>query len=289
MIGKIIKNSNVVYKGNIFPLLDAEPVDLFVLGSLAFLDAKEITNPYTSSDVFIQNQAESFAKQIPTLTSADSVSLGFTLTGNTGNVVSLELTTKNGLHGIAKKGSIGSNGCKNISLNSALATYINNNVNHKFFVGLSHRITNPVGNGTGNVTYSAATKNDSQCLWAFDARSSVLPPDGNVHNLGSDKIGNDTSTNLVYRAVEVKGIYSTYGEFAPDFDQISIWKVGDTTNFSVFSTGRNPSHIFYTFYIEDLTVSGRSFSEVNAIFKARHNQNHSEGGKYFNDSWKNVE
>lgn len=285
MIGRIVKNNDISFEGNIFPKLDYEPSELFVSGSLAFVDAKSISNPSLLDDVFIPNMAASLAKSIPALSAGTETTLGCTLTGNDASKIGLELTTKNGLHGIALSTSATANGTRRIVPNSLLATYLNQNVNHRFFVGLSHRVTKPVSAGSGHASYSGATKNDTMCLWAFDSRADVLPPSGDTHQKNSDKSGNDTSVNLVYRAVEVQGIYSTFGDFTPDFNQISFWKVGDNTVWEVGSSGRNPSHIFYDFYLEDLTVSGRSFAEVNAIFKARHIQNHSAGGKYFGDTW----
>ena len=288
MTGRILSNSDVTFEGNLFPKLDYEPSGLFVKGSLAYIDAKNITSLPTTSDdssgVTIQNLAASFAKSIPALSEGNETTLGCLLGGNNnGGKVVLEITSKNGLHGIASAESAAANGVRRISPGALLSTYINNNVDNRFFVALSHRITKP-SSGTGKASYSGATKQDSMSLWAFDARNS-LPPIGNSHNLNNDKSGNDTSVNLVYRSMEVQGVYSTYGDFTPNFDQIAFWKVGDNTNWEVGSSGRNASHIFYGFYLEDLTVSGRSFDEVNAIFKARHIQNHSEGGKYFGDSW----
>ncbi|MCB4842518.1 hypothetical protein LHV18_18025, partial [Providencia rettgeri] len=47
-----------------------------------------------------------------------------------------------------------------------------------------------------------------------------------------------------------------------------------------------PAWIFYRAYIEDLTVSGRTWDEVNAIDKAMYEKEViSVGGRYFGDTF----
>lgn len=47
----------------------------------------------------------------------------------------------------------------------------------------------------------------------------------------------------------------------------------------------HPSHIFYRFYIEDLTVSGRSYATVDALDLALFTAAFAAGGRYYNDTF----
>lgn len=281
MIGRIIKNKDISFEGNLFPILDSEPETLFTKGSLAFIDAKSITSANNNGDVFVENLVYSNAKEISELSNGTSTSLGATITGDPGGEITTSFSAKGGLHGITKESP--SVGWRKLTPNTDLINYINNNYTHKFFIGLSHRVTSPVGSGTGKISYSGAFQTDSRSLWAFDSRIDYLPPNNSPYFDNQDKLG---SNELMYQSISVKnGVYSTFGEFTPPFDDICFWKVGSNSNFDVASSGKRPSDIFYTFYMEDLTVSGRTFDEVNNIFKARHIQNHSVGGKYYGDTW----
>jgi len=48
---------------------------------------------------------------------------------------------------------------------------------------------------------------------------------------------------------------------------------------------KSASGIFYKLYIEDLTVSGRSYEQVDAIDFALYTSAFSAGGKYYGDSF----
>jgi hypothetical protein len=52
-----------------------------------------------------------------------------------------------------------------------------------------------------------------------------------------------------------------------------------------FNTGKAPSWIFYRYYLEDLTLSGRTFVQVDAIDKALYAEAFGVGGKFANDTF----
>lgn len=47
----------------------------------------------------------------------------------------------------------------------------------------------------------------------------------------------------------------------------------------------SPSYILYRIYIEDLSLSGRTYEQVKAIDKAEHAKAFAEGGRFYGDSW----
>lgn len=267
-----------------FPILDLEDSNLLVYGSLIFVDALQMNlASLTASQSNVVNLASEKAKLIPSLTAGNSVTLGCELTGNANGIVSLEKTAKGGLHGWT---TAKDTGVRMISPKSLISDYMENNTSHTFFVSLSHRITRPKGNDVNKASYSGATSNDSMSLWAFDSVNR-FPPNGNEHLVGYDRQGvADNTIGVVYRAQASKGIYSSFGDFTPPFEQVAGWKVGDNCNWEYDSSNKQrPAHVFYSFYVEDLTVSGRTFEEVNTIYKARHDKMFATGGKYDGDTW----
>ena len=52
-----------------------------------------------------------------------------------------------------------------------------------------------------------------------------------------------------------------------------------------YSAGASASYVFYRLYVEDLTVSGRSYADVDAIDSALHASAFGPGGRYYGDTW----
>lgn len=51
------------------------------------------------------------------------------------------------------------------------------------------------------------------------------------------------------------------------------------------ATSGNPSWILYRIYIEDLSLSGRTYEQVKAIDDAEFAKAFAAGGKFFDDTW----
>ena len=70
-------------------------------------------------------------------------------------------------------------------------------------------------------------------------------------------------------------------------DDMSLLNIGPVNLNNVgLTAGRiYGSTILYRFYIEDLTVSGRTAEEVKIIDKKLFNEAFAEGGKFYNDTW----
>jgi hypothetical protein len=54
---------------------------------------------------------------------------------------------------------------------------------------------------------------------------------------------------------------------------------------SANSTDGSESRIFYGFYLEDLTVSGRTYQDVDALDLQAYNIAFGTGGRYYNDTY----
>ena len=272
------------------PVVVEEPI--LVPGSLLLLDPAHPWDPMTSTDdgAVAPNLAWEFARDM--IGSGSAASLGGFIDnegGGTPPLYTREFTEKGGLHLVARNTAF-SGAQTAVEAAPDLAAWLNTHYNdHDFFVAMSHRVTRPATSigGYGRRMYSGAHQTDARTLWAFD-RAGDLPPSGVSQRLGYDRQGvAEDTVGVVYRAVGVKGVYSTWQTFNPPFAKIDLAKAG-ANNLWETATGNtttHPSHILYSFYIEDLTVSGRDFKTVNTLAKARHDALFATGGRYAGDAW----
>lgn len=68
-----------------------------------------------------------------------------------------------------------------------------------------------------------------------------------------------------------------------DFEMFT--KIGPYGSWRYFENDKSHSMIIYRVYIEDLDVSGRTYSEVDAIDKAMYDEAFAEGGKFHGDTY----
>lgn len=282
-LGRFITLDLAFDDGDRLPLVITEPI--LVPGSLLLIDPGHPWDPITSARISTPapNLAHEYAAAMVGY-SCDRFSLGgIMVQEGSSTLVASELTGKGGLHLVAASSSFA--GAKiGIDAADVLAGYLNSSYDHDMFVGMSHRITR-AATGAGHRAYSAATQIDARSLWAFDA-SGDLPPSGAPARIGYDRTGvADTATGVAYRAVGTRRIHSTYGTFTAPFDEIELAKAGRNSNWEVSAATVQPSWILYSLYVEDLTISGRSFATVNAIFKDRHDALFAAGGRYADDTW----
>lgn len=198
-----------------------------------------------------------------------------------------ERTSKGGAHGIFPPSvPIATTYCC-LTYPDAIRDYVAANPNHKYYSCMSHRITyaqdTTIRNGFGGITQS-----DSRSLYAFRTDASPMPPTTATSNyIGSSRLGtsNDSETGLVFRSIAATGVQSTYGDWTGTFDLPLAWMAGRRSPWIGGGNKLSPSNILYFTYFEDLTVSGRTFAEVDALAQARHTAIHSSGGRYYGDTW----
>jgi hypothetical protein len=74
---------------------------------------------------------------------------------------------------------------------------------------------------------------------------------------------------------------------APGTPSPLLFNVGTAAPYSGFSQNKCPSMIFYRGYIEDLTVSGRTYAQVHAEDKALFDEAFGVGGRFYGDTFSN--
>lgn len=243
------------------------------------------------------------ASGTPILNLAASKAAALGITGDTsmnflkvGDIVGagnglIERTGKGGLHVIVRQ-SLNvppSNGfCLNLPLN--VMTYITSNPGHNYYWSMWNYLTRAALNTSpdGAKTLLNVEQNAANLAVRLSHTSDQIYPDSGHHtgvnvNPGANIVGQ------TYRSIG--GPVMTNGSVNPaSFLNPGIrWgTVAPQNNFNSgnFLSGLQ-SHIVYRFYLEDLTVSGRSWGTVDAIDKPMYDAAMGAGGRFNDDTFTN--
>ena len=238
-------------------------------GSLLLLDMSKVSDLPANNGKF----TNLFADRARQITGEESsIDYNFSLNSSKGKI---ERTAKGGLHFIANPSITESyDSYAVIKETAAVRKFIKNNrmnlpTDHMFFFSAWVRYTT-----TGNAQrYTSNYSHDSN------------------HNLQRIfYIGQSYSTGTGNKRMSAK---SGYG-YNPD-GTVSL--PIDSTNFNMFNGGavglnkvgsasrQYESVIFYRFYAEDLTLSGRTFEDVDALDNVLFNEAFAVGGKFYGDTY----
>lgn len=234
----------------------------------------------------LQNIA--WEEAIATIGSGDEALMRPLIARTDGTGMTLERTKKGGLHGIiSQSGNLAAGVGMEINMPSLLRTYLRVNATHQFYFSLWKRLTRPANLvGTTRPATAVIQKTvaaTSNYLMMFDQGYSL--PNG-VARLGVvEDPGVNDITKPMFQAIGVNGWTGT----APANDSelrlnLMLWGAKGAYS-GVAGTNGPPSWIIYRYYIEDLTVSGRSFDEVADLDFHLYEQAFAVGGKYNGDGW----
>lgn len=223
--------------------------------------------------------------------SGSQSSLGLTFDRFDGTNFNLERTGKGGIHGFLS-GNIAQNIGVSLNMPSALRTYLYNNRTNKFYFSAWDKVTK-VAVQTGGVWpmfegIQKSSSSTSQFLAYFDPSSSDggQPAPGGAARLGARIAPAKNSVGNTYRSLGVNGwTGGTPPASASEINSnLAIWgSMGPYAGFLGGTTGA-PSFVLYRMYMEDLTVSGRTWEQVDAIDYSLWQREFAAGGKYFNDT-----
>jgi len=238
----------------------------------------------------------------------------------------MERTSKGGLHGVPSKVSAVQSSGPAIAFPTKLMAYILANPKHDYYMSLWARVTRAPLDGFGNSTmvaingnaqqtnsylFNVAASSSTAAPWATLNRPSAGVPrlgfheDGTVAALGNkflslatdqwftltttDALPGDGTNPAVTGAQAGGGL--TFGSTV-QFPGIGTTGTVANGTFNPASSASNvnksDSHIIYRFYLEDLTVSGRTYAEVDALSWAEYQrQVLTVGGRYYGDTFTN--
>ncbi|MGE2714184.1 hypothetical protein ACQI4L_09015 [Mycolicibacterium litorale] len=204
----------------------------------------------------------------------------------------VERTARGGLHAIISPtvaftdATVG----YNVAAPQAIADYIRANPLHKYYGSIWHRVTR-VADASFTTLFSTVNT-DTMFAMTF-ARATNLAQAGGKDGEGAidDTTGGNRFRNMA--ATPGSGYATDPVVNATNFGPgpRSIFLVGNRHNVNGTSSsgarrGKGGSRIFYRYYLEDLTVSGRSYAAVDALDRALFAQLcNTDGGRYHGDTF----
>lgn len=206
--------------------------------------------------------------------------------GLTGSKGTLERTTKGGLHGIVSQAvALESGDGARILFGTALRAYVFNNLGHSYYLSFWDRLTRAEANvdafvldySTSSSTANGIAHSNPKFGWSGIGTSLLLGSRDNVNTVGP------RFANAAVDSAQMGSSTSMDGAGLPTFGAPV-----STYNRSVLATRNNDwtSFVFYRVYIEDLTVSGRTYAEVDAIDHALYTKEVlTPGGRYYGDTF----
>lgn len=242
----------------------------------------------------------------------------------TGSLAKAERSAKGGLHGILTQSAYTSGDVyMSLMLPTALLDYIvansGNNTGHDWYTSVWGRITRATLPGTIDGTYiNGVTASRADVLMAI-LRSASGTPTGMVEMATGTGQNYPSSSRLIGGVIEggggsynpspTQGASAAVATLAPTgpYFQAVAGKTNETMVAANYTNGRKTlmwhgvasdsytvdsnllnrwkSWVWYRTYIEDLTVSGRSWSTVEALDKALYDQHvKTAGGRYYGDT-----
>jgi hypothetical protein len=200
-----------------------------------------------------------------------------------------ERTGKGGLHGIIKQNT-GNTTEYTVEMRGPIAVrdYILANPNHNFYVSMWSTVTRPAISNPAvqsNFHFSTDVSGGTNGLFNM-AAGKFNTVGGNLINdsaVPSTYDGDTPNGTNKYNSAQYSGVVNV-GQQLNSNHHISIG-VGAFGPWGYFNTDKGASKIIYRVYMEDLTVSGRTFAQVNAIDKALYDIAFGVGGKFYNDTY----
>lgn len=251
-------------------------------GSLVLIEPMNTAAPWAAgvpaNGTTVGNLMSEFAGKLGIATPA--VAATIYNVGMTGPQGLLERTSKGGLQGITSKTTspAAGNGFS-MELSPPLKAYLIANPTHKYFVSLWRKVTRPgsIEQFSGVHNASGGTNNHLYILGADLSR----PLDAGT-TFGGARVINRNAVGASLLNIAANGWLGGVPALGTTMARACSWGavpgvIGATSNLV--------SSVFYRFYIEDLTVSGRSYAEVDAIDYAQFDKHVlTAGGRYFGDT-----
>lgn len=221
----------------------------------------------------------------------DSVVVTDALTGVAG--CKAEITAKGGLHGIVTTAVIpGSTRVRLAGTTpAALLAYLVANPNHAYYMGMIGRVTRnhavagyptcALGGVSPPTDYIAGTTSNygfgiGQALAGGNVAGAPSSSDSHYINRRVD------SNQPYFSDIAVQG-HTIVSAAALTQGRGEIFTMGERINTD--NTAGWPSHILYTLWVKDLTVSGQTYAQASAEGLALFNSRFGAGGRYVGDSF----
>ncbi|SHH40336.1 hypothetical protein SAMN05216361_0054 [Marisediminitalea aggregata] len=217
-----------------------------------------------------------------------NASLNFTVANKSPNSSAFlaERTLKGGIHGINSL----TNQSEAVNYKwlgpEAVRDWIVANPNHSYYISYWGVVTrvgvdNAAEQSPFHFTSQFGATNNFHFHFQGGKADSAISPTYYTDNVNDDHFSGRPTPYTRYSAVQIA---SMTGNGVTATDNIALL-VGIGDAWQSFNINAGASRILYRAYIEDLSISGRSFNTVNDIDTALYAAAFSEGGKFYNDSY----
>lgn len=264
---------NVVFPTSLpkMPRIDA----LESLGSLLLIDPGHSAEPWAagvpSSGSAVPNLVRSIADTVLGQTTSSPV---LTRSSSSGKGL-VERTARGGLH-VAQNETATSYGdaSATISFPAVIASYISRYYNHDYFVSAWIRNTR-AGAAFQDANSVVQLQSATQYGLALSSGSARYSSKNRMISYSANS-GNHRVNALVDEIPE------SWGQ---TFFRASAAALGNAMGASTSDYGEVGSYILYRIYVEDLTVSGRSYEHMETLDAKMHAQAFGTGGRYAGDTF----
>lgn len=283
-MGQKIVLSDVVFTDTTLPVVLNDPI--LSNGSLFLFDPSHSLGAFNgvpSNGGTVPNIAWSEAATILVSGTANTLAGTVSTTNhNEANKSLVERTSKLGVHQIISQTAQTANNNWLVNLPTAIRDYIyNNRTSHNFYFSIWHRVTRKgITNGAIQSPFHFAS-NSSNFL--FHSQGGV--PNGvgsNKRSVPSGVLDSSVADGTVrYASIQPTGQTATG---VTNTNNVTFG-LGTFDAWAALNINKCSSRIIYRAYIEDLTVSGRSYAAVDALDYAMFQAAFASGGKFFNDTY----
>lgn len=248
-------------------------------GSLLLVEPGHTANPWQgmpATGTTVPNLLRRSSNALTKTTEA-----GAPLTWNAANGTAVERTRRGGVNILNRTSATNyTDSLFNIAIPDGVASYINANYTHRFFASVWLRTT-AVKDPALPADAPAVLNMQSETVFGMQLNNSVKPRYSS----------NYTSP---FNFAEKTGLWRINAEYnalrdmspaKPPFLKQAAFQGGNRMLPGVSNAGKTGSYVFYRTYLEDLTVSGRTYAEADAIDNSLYTQAFGAGGRYAGDTF----
>jgi hypothetical protein len=282
----------------VVPTTFTDPTLLILRDDPLFYDAGSVFLLETNHPLSPMTVAATSGAVVPNLTSSSLKLLQASLPENdyhgallaNGDFLTLpngkfEKSAKNGLHLIASQAASGSNSrYARVRIPAAAKTYLTANTGHTYYWSVWDRVTRQFGNTglTGHGDFGAGqfwfSKAADDSVRPVDATRKGWRADGAV-GLTASGTGSRTATGPLFQNISRNPVSVPVASSGNSIASENVVYVGEN------GAKMSASIVFYRAYLEDLTVSGRTYAQVDALDFAEYTkQVLTAGGRYYDDT-----
>lgn len=217
--------------------------------------------------------------------------------GMSGNKGAMERTGKGGIHAIFSQVSNTAAADRThyaLVVPEPVRTYLDRNPGHSIYLSIWGRSTRRTDAASGQVVSISGIDAGTTAYRAYlNENGNTAPSAGGSTFLGSRGNGATPLGNYIKNV----GAAGTAGEFtigtSSPTERARLWGIGNTGFLNTYNGGQTPaplghsgSHILYRAYLEDLTLSGRTYAQVDALDNAYYTEEVlTPGGRYYGDTF----